>query len=129
MTDPVAIIGELQSLTASLDEASKQLYTLEKNFGEVEEEFDDVFNDLLVAYVAPYEEEDGKLKRLPGEDVRNAIITKQIRKEHPDLFGRYRSLRKELERGEKRCKRIERQIGSYQSQLKSLATEAGATRA
>lgn len=128
MTEPVVVMGELQDLTGSLDEASKQLYRIESQRDEVESEYDDLYNDLLVTFVAPYEKDDGKLERLPGEDVRRAIITEQIRKEHPELFGTYRRLSKELERGEKRVRRIEKQIGAKQSILKTLGIEASATR-
>ncbi len=124
MTDPGTVMTDLQDRTASLDVASKALYTLQEQYQAVEEEYDDLFNDLLVALLARYENGE---RRLPGEDVRNALVIKQIRDEAPALYGRHRRLKAELDRGERRAKRIERQISSLQSLLSMLKTEAQAT--
>ena len=123
MSDPVALIGALQELTGSLDKASRTLYKLQLDYDETAERYDDAFNDRLVALLSKYEDEE---KRLPGEDVRNALVTKQLRDTEPELFGHYRRLKAELDRGERRCKRIEKAISSYQSQLSYLKTEAQA---
>ena len=123
MSDPVTLMGELNDLAASLDEASRQLYKLQRDFDKTAELYDDTFNDLLVALLDRYEEED---KKLPGEDVRNALVRKQIREAEPELFGHYRRLRNELNRGNKRAKRIETQITAKQSVLSYLKTEASA---
>jgi predicted nucleic acid-binding Zn-ribbon protein len=123
MSDPGTLMGHLTELTGSLDEASKALYKLQRDLDEVTEEYEDSFNDRLCALVDQHEA-DGK--KLPGEDVRNALVTRQLRLEHGDTYGRYRRLKAELDRGERRCKRIEKQISSYQSQLSFLKTEAQA---
>ena len=123
MSDPVTLMGELNDLAAALDEASRQLYKLQRDFDKTAELYDDTFNDLLVALLDRYEEED---KKLPGEDVRNALVTKQLRDVEPELFGHYRRLRNELNRGNKRAKRIETQITAKQSVLSYLKTEASA---
>ena len=116
-------MGELNDLAAALDEASRQLYKLQRDFDKTAELYDDTFNDLLVALLDRYEEED---KKLPGEDVRNALVKRQLREAEPELFGHYRRLRNELNRGNKRAKRIETQITAKQSVLSYLKTEASA---
>ena len=123
MSDPVTLMGELNDLAAALDKASRTLYKLQQDFDKTAELYDDTFNDLLVALLDRYEEED---KKLPGEDVRNALVTKQLRDVEPELFGHYRRLRNELNRGNKRAKRIETQITAKQSVLSYLKTEASA---
>lgn len=117
-------MGELDDLTSRLDTASKELYRKELEFEPVAEEYDDARNDLLIALLNEYEDSE---KRLPGEDVRNALVTKRLRTENPSLFGKYRRLRAEIDRGERRAKRIEKAISAKQSNLSYLKTEAMAT--
>lgn len=124
MSDPVTIIGELEDLTGRLDTASREIYKLQEELAPIEEQIDDLRNDLLTALIDEYEADENK--RLPGEDVRNALVTKQMREEEPVLFGNHRRKQKELDRMERRAKRIERQINSKQSTLSWLKTEAQA---
>lgn len=124
MSDAVILINELDDLTTRLDNAGKEIYRLQEELQPTQEDFDDTFNDLLVALLDSYEAEG---KRLPGEDVRNALVTKQMRTEHAELYGRHRRLRGELDRKERLAKSIERQISSKQSSLSYLKTEAMAT--
>lgn len=123
MSDAVTIIGELEDLTHRLDKASKEIYKLQVELDPLDEYIDDALNDLLTALIDDYEESD---KRLPGEDVRNAIIRKRLREQEPLKFGEHRRKTKELDRLERRAKRIERQISSKQSSLSYLKTEAQA---
>lgn len=123
VSEPVVIISELQEFSLRLNNASQDLYKLQVDFDEVAEKYDDCFNDLLTALLDDYEEAG---KRLPGEDVRNALVTKKMREEDPILFGQYRRLRKELDRKERLTKSIEKQISARQSQLSYLKTEAQA---
>jgi DNA-binding FrmR family transcriptional regulator len=136
VTEPVVVLGQIQALTASLDAASKELYRVEREadlvaeaFEDVQVEWDESFEDRLIAFTEPYLEE-GKIKRLPGEDVRNAFITNAIREQDPELYGRYRRLKSEsnrkkaeLKRGKDRAARIEAQISALQSVLSMLKVE------
>jgi predicted nucleic acid-binding Zn-ribbon protein len=136
MTEPVLVLGQIQDLTKSLDTASKELYRVEREADQVAEAFEDVqvewdesFEDRLIAFVEPYTE-NGIIKRIPGEDVRNAFITNAIREQDPELYGRYRRLQSahnrkkaELKRGKDRAARIEAQISALQSVLSMLKTE------
>lgn len=123
MSDGATVISDLEDLTSRLDTASRELYKLQTDFDSIAERYDDTFNDFLTGLLSEYEDEG---KRLPGEDVRNAIITKLLREQEPLLFGQYRRMRKELDRGERRAKQIERQISSKQSILSYLRVESQA---
>lgn len=124
MSDPVTIISDLEDLTGRLDKASRDLYLKQEEFEKVAENYDDAFNDLLIALLDEYETSE---KRLPGEDVRNALVIKKLRDTEPSLFGQHRRLKAELDRMERRAKRIEKEVNAKQSILSYLKTEAMAT--
>lgn len=126
MSDGTVVRNELSALDALLDEHGKDLDQTQQNFDLISERFDAIWNDLLVEFIEPYKDEDGKLSRLPGEDVRNALITKRMREEHPTIFDQYHRLKNELNRLEKKGKRIERLMYSKQTSLSWLKTEAQA---
>ena len=127
-------MNELRDLTERLDTAGKQVYSLQTEVDELEEqldpvtvEYEEVFNDLLTTLIDNHEA-DGK--KLPGEDARNALVTRQMRLEHGDLYGRHKRLttdlakkRRELKRKEKFAQNIQSQIMSKQSSLSYLKTE------
>jgi hypothetical protein len=116
-------MGDLNDLTTRLDTASRELYALHAEFEPIAEQWDDVWNDILMTLVAEYEDQG---KRLPGEDVRNAIVIKRMREEEPILFNNHRRLKAKIDRGERRAKQIEREIFAKQSILSYLKTEAQA---
>ena len=124
MSDPSTLKEELAELAARLDTAARELYKLDKEAEQVDTNYEDTWNDLLVALVDDHEANE---KRLPGEDVRNAIITKQIREADPILYGNHRRLRREIERSEKFCKRLEREIEAKRSLLSFAKIELEAT--
>lgn len=125
MSEPAQIMSELDVLTAELGQATTDLYNKQEEFDKLAELYDDTFNDCLTTLLDEYESDEKR--RLPGEDVRNALVTKTMRKEEPLLFGQYRRMKKELDREERRTKRLEKQINARQSQLSWLKTEAQAT--
>lgn len=126
MSDGAVVRSELSALDAVLDIHGKELDQSQMEFDLISERFDAIWNDLVVEFVEPYKDEDGKLQRLPGEDVRNALITKRMREEHPTIFDQYHRLKNDLSRLEKKGKRIERLMYSKQTSLSWLKTEAQA---
>lgn len=122
MSDPPTLMAELDDLAKRLDAASRELYIKEEAFGPVEEQFDEVWDELLIDLVDQYEEE-GKRS---SEDIRKARVRRLIRGQYPDLFKQHKELRDAINRIEKRAKRIERQVSSKQSQLSFLKTEVQA---
>ena len=125
MSDGLTISGELDELSTELGALATEIYTLEEELKEIDEQRDDHFNDLLTALY--YEYEADEKRRLPGEDVRNALVIHQMRQEEPLLFGQHRRKHKELDRLERKARRLEKRISSKQSQLSYLKTEAMAT--
>jgi len=123
MADPIAVLGTLNDLASRLDEASRELFRLHEQHEQTAANYDDTTNDVLCGLVDEYEQSE---KRLPGEDVRNAIVTKHLREQEPILFGNYRRERAKIDRYERRAKRIEREIDAQRSILSFLKTEAEA---
>ena len=124
MSDPVAVLGKLQDLASRLDVASKSIYTMDEKLAGIEVDYDDTRNDILVKLIAEYERSD---TRLPGEDVRNALVTNRLREQEPDLYKSVRNLRAKISRYERRARRIEREIDAQRSVLSFLKTEVEAT--
>ena len=123
MSDGAVVVGELEDLSTRLGTASTTIYQLQEEFAEVEERHQDTWNDLLMTILDEYEESE---KRLPGEDVRNAMVTKKFRAEEPILYGEYRRKKAELERAERLAKSIQQQVIAKQSVLSWLKVEAAA---
>lgn len=119
-------MADLDKLSGELGHAQTDLYNKEEEFAPVAEHWDDLFNDLLTTLLSDYEDGDKKDQRLPGEDVRNALVVKKMRETEPILFGQYRRLKKEIDRKERWTKRLEKRISSKQSQLSFLKVEASA---
>jgi hypothetical protein len=123
MSDGLTVMGELTDLSARLDKASRELYRLREELAPVVERWDDVWNDLLVSLVEDYKDSG---ERLPGEDVRNAMVTKRFREQEPILFGQRRRIESEIDRVDRRAKHLQDEISARQSILSYLRTEAQA---
>lgn len=128
MSDGAIVVGELEDLSTRLGNASTEIYRLQEEFAPVEERWEDTRNDLLTTILDEYEEADPP-KRLPGEDVRNAMVIKRFRKEEPLLYGEYRRKKAELERAERLAKSIQQQVIAKQSVLSWLKVEMQAVAA
>jgi hypothetical protein len=123
MSDGLTVMGELTDLSARLDKARRELYRLREELAPVVERWDDVWNDLLVSLVEDYKDSG---ERLPGEDVRNAMVTKRFREQEPILFGQRRRIESEIDRVDRRAKHLQDEISARQSILSYLRTEAQA---
>lgn len=124
MSDPMTVRGELNDLALALGQQTTELYSLRERFATLAAQYDDLFSDLLVELNEEYAR---STKRLPGEDVREALITQKIREQEPDLYGKYRSLKAEIDRKERREQRTKDRLEAKRSELSSLKVEFEAT--
>ena len=125
MSDPVAVLSQLEDLTVELGLLSNAIYQDRERFATIEAEFDDAYAYALDQIVTVYASSD---KRLPGEDVRKSMVMKELREEQSDLLANYRQTKAKIDRDERKARRLENQIDGFRSVLSYLKTESEAIR-
>ena len=123
MSDPIQVLTDLEGLSTDLGSLSNAIYQSRERFAQIEADYDDAYADALEQVVDLYARSD---KRLPGEDVRNAMVKKQLREEQSQLLTNYRALKAKIDRDERKARRLENQIDALRSVLSFLNTEARA---
>ena len=118
--DPVSVLAGIDRNTAELDAAGRELGRVIDALGKAELAYGDAFEDAMVQLVEDYEG-----KRLPGEDVRRALI----HKDKPDVRALYHAVRK-LERRkdavESWGRKVEKALSGRQSIMNGLKAEQSA---
>jgi hypothetical protein len=117
ITDPAAVQIEIDRLCRALDAAGRELGTRIGELSDAELRYGDLFEDALVQLV---EDLDGS--RLPGEDVRRALIHRSP--EIREAWHTLRRLARRIEALEKWSRKCEAELVGRESQLRSLAHEA-----
>jgi hypothetical protein len=119
ITSPSEIQAEIDRLCRGLGRAADELGVKIVELGNAELEYGDLFEDALVQL---YEDLDGT--RMPGEDVRRALIHRSppIR----EAYHKVRSLARRVEAVEKWSRKCEAELTGRESQLRSLRGESHA---
>lgn len=111
MSDVLDAIRKLSESAAELDRLSGRLAQVERELEPLQAWYDDYSEN----FVAGLFEDDSK--RLPGEDVRRALVHKDMREKEPEKFGHRRKLASESARIEKRIKALNREVDAQRSIL------------
>ena len=119
ITEPIEIQAEIDRLCRALGQAADELGAKIVELGNAEIAYGDLFDDALVQL---YEDLNGQ--RLPGEDVRRALIHRN--QEIRDSFHRMRMVARRVEAVEKWSRKCEAELTGRESQLRSLRGEARA---
>ena len=119
ITEVLQIQDEIDRLCRALDKVGQELGVRIVELGNAEIAYGDSFDDALVQL---YEDLNGT--RLPGEDVRRALIhrTPAIREQWHEV----RRLQRRIEALEKWSRKAEAELTGRESQLRSLRAEARA---
>ena len=116
INEPALIQQEIDRLCRSLGAAATELGTKIEELGQAELAYGDAFEDGLVQLV---EDHDGA--RLPGEDVRRALIHKTAGVR--ERWHVVRKLQRRVEAVEKWSRKVEAELVGRESQLRSMLGE------
>jgi len=118
MSDPAQLMAAIDMDCRALDAAGKELGHKTKQLAEAELAYGDAFEAELAVLV---EEHQASGERLPGEDVRRALIHARIDRA---LYRAKHQLRREVEALEKWGRMKEKTLSGRQSELSFLKAEA-----
>lgn len=118
MSDPARLIGAIDADCRALDAAGKELGAKLKQLAQAELAYGDAYEAELAVLV---EEHHKAGERLPGEDVRRALIHARIDRA---LYRQQHQLRREVEALEKWGRMKEKTLSGRQSELSFLKAEA-----
>lgn len=116
MSDPITLMGQIDVDCAELDQIGKDLDTVLEALELAEASYEETFE----AELAVLAEEHETKGRLPGEEVRRAIIHKRIDR---GLYREVKRLSSLAKRLEARGRRIEKTLSGRQSELSFLKSE------
>ncbi len=117
MNDPATLIHQIDADCSALDAVGKELGAKIKALGAAEIAYEDAYEDELAVLVEEYANGD---QRLPGEDVRRALIHARIDRE---LYRVKRRLAREVQALEKYGRAKEKTLSGRQSELSFLKAE------
>lgn len=121
---PGTVISWLDEQAPELDRLGKDLEQAHLDVGEAEVDWERYRDVELVLLTESYEQRrrDGESVRLPGEDVRLALIRRK-----PEGFDKWAALRRaelKVKGLEGRIRRLENAVGARQSTLKGIMEES-----
>ena len=120
MSDPAALLAAIDADCAALDKAGKALGEIITDLGDAEIRYGDRYDEEIALLVEEYEG-----KRLPGEDVRRAVVHRRC----PDVREMHREVRR-LERRKEALeawgRKTEKALSGRQSELSFLRAEGQA---
>jgi hypothetical protein len=116
INSPAELQLEIDRLCRGLDAGARELGIRISELADAELSYGDIRDEALVQL---FEDLDGK--RLPGEDIRRALIHRS-----PDVRERHHAMRRlerRVEALEKWSRKVEKELSGRQSQLNSLLSE------
>lgn len=120
MTDVPQLIGAIDADCQALDAAGKELGRVIRDLGEAEIAYGDRFDEELALLVEEHES-----KRLPGEDVRRALIHRRC-PDVQELSRQVRRLERRKDALEAWGRKTEKALSGRQSELGFLKAEGQA---
>lgn len=118
MPTPAEVMAFLTDGAAEMDQIGKDLEAAYLRLGEAEADWEEERDAALLEIVDEYAR---KAERLPGEDVRNALVRQRV---GGDRYRAYRRAKREAEGLEKKSRKLETAITARMSTLKGLQEEA-----
>lgn len=121
MSDPVTIMAAIDADLEALDRIGRELDITLIQYHEADEVYDEAYEEELALLVEEYGD-----KRLPGEDVRKALIHKRL---DPEIVRNRRRLERRVQRLTQEGRRHEKTLSGLQSELGFLRAEGNAPQA
>lgn len=120
--DPADVMLKLDAKAVELGNLADALTEVQRSIEPIEKAYDDACGDYEAEWYLAYEKGE---RKWPGADVRRVIARRHI---DPDMRDRYDRLAESRGRIRDRIDNVSKTVTAYQSILRALREEMGATR-